>query len=152
VFVSFWKWQVISQYVFTICIKLSKEATIGLCHGTVSVRFLSTSSYAERVVNAKEFNEEFYNETFDIIIHCSAQFTNLGRVPVSDFINLCCSHSRSCTSCITPAWCWAESEEAVQRVDKLLLTQCGPILHLLGTDAVYKREEFLKPCFPSWRP
>lgn len=104
-FVSFWKWQVISQYVFTICIKLSKEATIGLCHGTVSVRFLSTSSYAERVVNAKEFNEEFYNETFDITIHCSVQFTNLGRGPVSDFINLCCSHSRSCMSCISPAWC-----------------------------------------------
>lgn len=92
VFVSFWKWQVISQYVFTICIKLSKEATIGLCHGTVSIRFLSTSSYAERVVNAKEFNEEFYNETFDIIIHCSAQFTNLRWTPFSDFFSLCCSH------------------------------------------------------------
>lgn len=45
---SFWKWQVISQYVFTICIRLSKEATNGLCHGTVSARFLGTSSDAER--------------------------------------------------------------------------------------------------------
>lgn len=107
---SFWKWQVISQYVFTICIRLSKEATNGLCHGTVSARFLGTSSDAECAANAREFNEGFSKETFDIIIHSSVQVTNLGWGPFEGHLCLCCSHQ----SCLCPAWCpgWAG---AVQR-------------------------------------
>lgn len=140
---SFWKWQVISQYVFTICIRLSKEATNGLCHGTVSARFLGTSSDAERAANAREFNEGFYKETFDIIIHSSVQVTNLGWGPFEGHLCLCCSHQ----SCLCPAWC--PGEQGLCKGGWIVVTPSGPVLHLLGADAVTAKENSWNPFSPS---
>lgn len=92
---SFWKWQVISQYVFTICIRLSKEATNGLCHGTVSARFLGTSSDAERAANAREFNSAGKHLTSSFTVQCRSHIWAEAPWKVT---SVCAVHTRAASA------------------------------------------------------
>lgn len=118
---SFWKWQVISQYVFTICMRLSKEATNGLCHGTVSARFLGTSSDAERTPGnvIRDCAREHLTPAFPV--QCRSPGWAESPLKVT---SVCALHPAGC-----PGWAGG------CRGGWIVVTPSGPVLHL-GTDAV----------------
>lgn len=78
--------------------RLSKEATNGLCHGTASARFLGTSSDAERAANARECNQGFCQGAFDIITHSSQCRSQIWAEPPLKVTSVCAAPTRAASA------------------------------------------------------